>query len=261
MSRVTIDITSKHYQGAPVPVIQDMKMNIAESEFISIVGPSGAGKSTLLNIIAGLDTDYTGEVCVGNDDNDKKVARIAYVFQSPRLLPWLTVEDNLKLVLKGDVESETKIDRVLTSVGLADRAKSFPDELSGGMQRRVSLARAFVVQPTLLLLDEPFVSVDAPTAKILRELLLSLWQETKPTVIFVSHVLQEALALADRVVFLSSSPAKVVYETAMQITRPRLPGDAQLVDLQQKILNEHPDLLSGLVVEQKGEANAESNES
>ena len=261
MKEVLINIKSKYYRGVSEAVIKDLRIYIKPGEFVSLVGPSGAGKTTLLNIVAGLDKNFSGEVSAGGARSDEmsnekissdQQSRIGYVFQTPRLLPWLTVGENLKLVLHGEPGGdasgdEEKIMHVLHSVGLDTRKDSFPGALSGGMQRRVALARAFVIQPTLLLLDEPFVSVDAPTAERLRELLMSLWQETQPTVILVSHLLQEASAIADRVIFLSAGPAKVVHETSLDTARPRRPEDAQVVALHDRLLKEHPGLLSGLV--------------
>lgn len=251
MKEVVINIKSKHYPGVAEPVLKDLIIRIKSGEFVSLVGPSGAGKTTLLNIVAGLDKNFSGQVNTGGNKKEKissdQQSRVAYVFQTPRLLPWLTVEENLKLVLPGEPGDEEKIIHVLKSVGLDTRRDSFPGALSGGMQRRVALARAFVIQPALLLLDEPFVSVDAPTAERLRELLMTLWQETQPTVILVSHLLQEAIALADRVIFLSAGPAKVVHETSLDTARPRRPGDAQVVALHDRLLKEHPGLLSGLI--------------
>jgi len=251
VKEVAINIKSKHYPGVTDPVLKDLRILIKSGELVSLVGPSGAGKTTLLNIVAGLDNNYSGEVITGGGNNDEigsgEQSRVGYVFQTPRLLPWLTVEENLKLVLRGESGDEEKIIHVLHSVGLDTRRDSFPGALSGGMQRRVALARAFVIQPTLLLLDEPFVSVDAPTAERLRELLLKLWEQTQPTVILVSHVLQEAIALADRVIFLSAGPAKVVYETSLDTARPRRPEDAQVVALHDRLLKEYPGLLSGLM--------------
>ena len=256
MKDFAIKIKSKYYPGVSEPVLKDLMISIKSGEFVSLVGPSGAGKTTLLNIIAGLDKNFSGQISTGADNNNEIISdhqsRVGYVFQTPRLLPWLTVEDNLKLVLHGEPGSdepgdEEKIIHVLQSVGLETRRDSFPGALSGGMQRRVALARAFVIQPTLLLLDEPFVSVDAPTAERLRELLMTLWQETQPTVILVSHLLQEAIALADRVIFLSAGPAKVVHETSLDTARPRRPEDAQVVALHDRLLKEHPGLLSGQI--------------
>lgn len=266
MKEVAINIKSKYYPGVSEAVIKDLVIHIKSGEFVSLVGPSGAGKTTLLNIVAGLDKNFSGQVNTGGASSDEmsndeissdQQSRVGYVFQTPRLLPWLTVEENLKLVLHGEPGrdepgcdksgDEEKIIHVLQSVGLDTRKDSFPGALSGGMQRRVALARAFVIQPTLLLLDEPFVSVDAPTAERLRELLMTLWQETQPTVILVSHLLQEAIALADRVIFLSAGPAKVVHETSLDTARPRRPEDAQVVALHDSLLKEYPGLLSGLV--------------
>jgi len=165
-------------------------------------------------------------------------------------MPWLTVIDNLTLVLDKGTDSVERVRNLLHEVGLADKEQSFPNQLSGGMQRRVSLARAFVMRPELLLMDEPFLSLDAPTAARLRRLLLTLWGELHPTVLFVTHHLREALALADRVLFLSSSPGRVVLEVSVQLPRPRELEEARIGELHDRLLAQYPDLLSGLVEEE-----------
>src|ERR687897_1267451 len=170
---------------------------------MALFGPSGCGKSTLLNLVAGLDSDFAGEVLL------PEPARIAYVFQEPRLLPWLTVEDNLALVLADDPQSDAKIAQWLGEMGLADVRAVFPTRLSLGMARRVALARAFIIQPTLLLMDEPFVSLDEPTADRLRRLLLDALRAHPATVLFVTHNLREAITLADRIALLTPAPARV----------------------------------------------------
>jgi len=169
-------------------------------------------------------------------------------------MPWLTVMDNLMLVLDKSTDSVERIRQLLREVGLADVEQSFPNQLSGGMQRRVSLARAFAMRPELLLMDEPFLSLDAPTAARLRQLLLTLWGELHPTVLFVTHHLREALALADRVLFLSSSPARVVLEVPVQLPRPRELRDTGIGELHDHLLAQYPELLSGLVEEEKQSA-------
>ena len=215
------------------------------------MGPSGAGKSTLLNIISGLDRDLDGEVQVDGQPLHPGGAatpvRIGFVFQEPRLMPWLTVLDNLLLVLDKEPQSVARCRHLLSEVGLAEVEHAFPSQLSGGMQRRVALARAFAVRPELLLMDEPFLSLDAPTAARLRDLLLTLWGELRPTVLFVTHHLREALALAERVLFLSRGPGRVVLEVPVHLARPRQLDDASVGELHDRLLAQYPDLLSGLV--------------
>jgi len=173
--------------------LRDFRLQAQPGEFVAIVGPSGAGKSTLLKIISGLDSAYAGQVQLPAQ------SQVGFMFQEPRLMPWLTVEQNLMLVNK--TLTGARLTEALNRVGLKDCATLYPGQLSGGMQRRVALVRAFSVSPQLLLMDEPFQSLDAPNAEQLRAYLLELWQATRPTVLFVTHNLSEALSLADRVVF------------------------------------------------------------
>jgi NitT/TauT family transport system ATP-binding protein len=185
-------------------VIQDLTLELRPQGFMALFGPSGCGKTTLLNLIAGLDTDFAGEIGL------PEPARIGYMFQEPRLLPWLTVEDNLQLVLADEPASAAKIDAWLAEMGLADVRAVFPTRLSLGMARRVALARAFIIRPTLMLMDEPFVSLDEPTAERLRRLLLATLDAHPATVVFVTHNLREAIMLADRIALLSPVPARVL---------------------------------------------------
>lgn len=244
-----IDIVRKTYPATNVAALENLRFSVEAGEFLAIVGPSGAGKSTLLNIISGLDRDLEGKTMLGGQTlhtNGVSHAQIGFIFQESRLMPWLSALDNLRLVLGQDDAGTQRARSLLQDVGLADREDAFPGQLSGGMQRRIALARAFAQRPSLLLMDEPFVSLDAPTAERLRELLLTLWTETKPTVLFVTHNLREALALADRVLFLSGSPGRVVLEQPITLARPRHPEDDDVSALHNQLLNEHPDLLSGL---------------
>jgi NitT/TauT family transport system ATP-binding protein len=169
-------------------------------------------------------------------------------------MPWLTVLDNLKLVLGHDPAATTRARRLLHDVGLEEVADAYPGRLSGGMQRRVALARAFAVEPELLLLDEPLVSLDAPTASRLRRLLVELWQGARPAVLYVTHELREALAVADRVLFLSPGPGRVVLELPVDLRRPREPGDAAVGDLHDRILRQHPEILAGAADRSRDEA-------
>lgn len=250
MNRLEVRVERKLYPGTGVTALQGLKFSAAPGEFLCFVGPSGAGKSTLLNVIGGLDKLVDGDVRVDGGPLHPKGAepraRIGYMFQDPRLIPWLTALDNLCLVLDRNGESAAQARHLLKEVGLADNEKTFPGQLSGGMQRRLALARAFVVRPALMLMDEPFVSLDAPTAMRLRGLLLELWHELRPTVLFVTHNLREALALADRVLFLSGSPGRVVLELPVDIPRPRDLEDHRITALRDRVLSQHPDLLSGL---------------
>ena len=191
-------------------VIEDLTLDVPANTFLALFGPSGCGKTTTLNLLAGLDDDFEGEI------SRPEPARIAYVFQEPRLLPWRTVEDNLRLVLGRP--DEVLIEEWLHAMGLADVRKVFPTRLSLGMARRVALARAFVIRPTLLLMDEPFVSLDEPTAQRLRALLLETLRTHRATVVFVTHNLREAIMLADRIALLSPAPTTLLREVDILLT-------------------------------------------
>lgn len=248
MNRLRVDIRRKIYPGTARPVLEELRFAASGGEILAIVGPSGAGKSTLLHIVAGLDRAVDGAVEIDSQRahrNGQPSIRIGMMFQGSRLMPWLTVLDNVRLVLGRDSKSAGQAEQLITDVGLADVKGSYPGQLSGGMQRRVALARAFAVRPQLLLLDEPLVSLDAPTASRLRRYLLDLWWESRPTVLYVTHELREALAVADRVLFLSSGPGRVVLELPVDISRPREPGEAAIGALQDRLLAAHPELLSG----------------
>ena len=250
MNHLDVNIRRKRYVGAGAAAVETLRFSAFPGEFVAIVGPSGAGKSTLLNIISGLDRDLDGEVQVDGQPlhpGGATPVRIGFVFQEPRLMPWLTVLDNLLLVLDKEPQSVARCRHLLSEVGLAEVEHAFPNQLSGGMQRRVALARAFAVRPELLLMDEPFLSLDAPTAARLRTLLLTLWGELRPTVLFVTHHLREAIALAERVLFLSKGPGRVVLEVPVQLPRPRQLDDASVGELHDRLLAQYPDLLSGLV--------------
>ncbi len=236
MNTLSVTVSAKHYPNGHC-AIRNLAFSAAPGEFVAIVGPSGAGKTTLLKIISGLDTAYDGSLELAQQ------TRVGFMFQEPRLMPWLTVADNLALVDKhvsGDVLAQA-----LERVGLKDCAGLFPQQLSGGMQRRVALLRAFLIAPQLLLMDEPFQSLDGPTAEQLRTQLCTLWQASRPTVLFVTHHLAEALSLADRVLFLSAGPSHIALDFAVSLPRPRGLESAAVQQLVQQLQQDYPDLLKG----------------
>ncbi len=194
-------------------VLKDIKLDIAPRSFVVLTGPSGAGKSTLLNIVAGLDDDYEGEVIFARPD-----ARLGYVFQTPRLLPWRTVEENIALALPEGDPRLAEIPEMIEQVGLDGFATQYPERLSLGMQRRAALARGFIIEPDILLMDEPFVSLDDPTAQGLRELLIGLWNRRPTTVLFVTHDRTEAVMLATRILRLSATSATIVEDEDVRLS-------------------------------------------
>ncbi len=221
MTRLEIDIVEKTYPAqsgkAAHTALSALDFQVPDGQFLCLVGPSGCGKTTLLNLIGGLDKGYEGSIRFGESAMER---RIGFMFQAPRLMPWLTVLENVQLVAKSNSDGERGRE-LLVHMGLADVLDAYPATLSGGMRRRVALARAFAIEPQLLLLDEPFVSLDQPIAERLRTLLLDLWQTRPTTVLFVTHDVREALSLADRILFLSSTPGRLVHDMEVSLPRPR----------------------------------------
>ncbi|HEX9647776.1 MAG TPA: ABC transporter ATP-binding protein [Alphaproteobacteria bacterium] len=236
-------------------VIEGLGFEVPAGEFVCIVGPSGCGKTTMLNIIAALDGDATARVRFA-DGTSLAQARIGYMFQTPRLLPWATVRENVAIVLDGDAGGDGRVEALLERMELGDCLNEYPNRLSGGMQRRVALARAFVAEPSLLLLDEPFVSLDVPVGNRLRSMLLDLWSARPTTVLFVTHDLREAIYLADRILFLSRGPARVILDTRVPIPRPRGAEDSRIESFRQQLLTQDESLLHGLVSEDAEDTDA-----
>lgn len=253
MISLTVDIRKKVY-GNGTCAIENLAFSAQPGEFVAIVGPSGAGKTTLLRLIAGLDQQMDGTIACNTGASQAQAAgpRTGFMFQEPRLIPWLTVQQNLELVLaphaQAAVPDRAQLQHMLAQVGLQQCGLMFPDQLSGGMQRRVALLRAFIIAPGLLLMDEPFQSLDAPTADQLRGLLQDLWQRTRPTVLFVTHSLREALSLADRILFLSARPSGIIFDYAVNLPRPRAIEDLSVQQLHESLLEQFPQLLEGLML-------------
>ncbi len=245
-----IEIREKRFPARPPGTdciaLRDLRFHVASGEFVCLVGPSGCGKSTLLNIINGLDRAVQGRVRL---NGEVITGGIGTMFQNPRLMPWLSALDNVRLVMENTAAATRRSRELLVAVGLAEFANAYPGQLSGGMQRRVALARAFAIQPRLLLLDEPFVSLDAPVANRLRNLLLERWRQHAGIVLFVTHDLREALMLADRVLFLSAGPGRVVLDYRVPLTREQRAGERTLESLHEELLTTHPDLLAGLMTD------------
>jgi ABC-type nitrate/sulfonate/bicarbonate transport system ATPase subunit len=232
MSGIRVDVHAKHFPdttGTGLRKVLDALHFAAEKgEFLAIVGPSGCGKTTLLNLIAGLDLAYEGNVELPVASG-KDMPAIGYVFQNPRLLPWRTVLENIRLVLEHPGKKAPLVEALLEEAGLSEFEDAYPGKLSLGQCRRAAIVRAFATEPDLLLMDEPFVSLDATTAGRLRQLLLRIWQARPTTVLFVTHDLDEAIALADRILVLSDVPATVVADVPVTIPREKR-MDAAAID-------------------------------
>lgn len=222
-----VSMTYDNGTGTPIKALKNIDFNIYEGEFISLLGPSGCGKSTLLRIIADLLHPTEGEVIInGRTPRQVRLAKqYGMVFQSPVLYDWRTVRKNvcLPLELMGvkKAEQRERADAMLEMVGLQDYADHYPYQLSGGMQQRVGIARALALNPKILLMDEPFSALDEFTREKLNEDLLDIWQKTNKTVIFVTHNIQEAIFLSDRVCVLSPHPGRISAIVDVTLPRPR----------------------------------------
>ena len=224
---VKIDHVEKIYQGrsGEVVALNGVDMEIRENEFVCVVGPSGCGKSTLLNIIAGLERPTSGRVCVKGKEVVNPGSERGVIFQQYALFPWLTVKKNVKfgLKLRGVKEPELSAiaDKYIRLVGLEEFGDSYPKELSGGMKQRVAIARAYAVNPEILLMDEPFGALDAQTRTQLQTELLETWEKEKKTCFFITHDVEEAIILAQRVVIMSARPGRVKEIVPVNIPYPR----------------------------------------
>jgi ABC-type nitrate/sulfonate/bicarbonate transport system, ATPase component len=225
--KVKIDNVKKIYKGrnGEIVALNGVSFDITENEFICVVGPSGCGKSTLLNIIAGLGTPTSGKVFVDNKEVVGTGTERGVVFQQYALFPWLTVRKNIEFGLKLkklDKQDITEItNRYLDMVDLREFAESYPKELSGGMKQRVAIARAYAVNPEVLLLDEPFGALDAQTRTQLQSELLKTWEKEKKTCFFITHDVDEAIILAQRVIIMSARPGRVKEIVDINIPYPR----------------------------------------
>ncbi len=224
--------------GTSTPVFDDISLTVDRGEFVAILGPSGCGKSTILRLIAGLEQPTAGQVAIGGREVSVTDDRCAVVFQEPRLLPWRTVSANVALGArrrKGD--QRHRVRALLDEVGLADTAKAWPHQLSGGMAQRVALARGLAAEPDVLLLDEPFAALDALTRLKMQDLLLQVREHHPQTVVLVTHDIDEALHLADRIVILGDTPARVVATHRIPAPRPRERSNPTIGRLRDDILH------------------------
>lgn len=224
---LTITNVSKRFvtRHRQVQTLENVSLSIQEGEFVCLLGPSGCGKSTLLNIVAGLETACGGAIYLG-DDEVKTVGRErAMMFQEAALFPWLTVVENVEFGLKmagvPKGKARNRAEQALKMVHLSRFAKSYVHELSGGMRQRVALARALVLDCRVLLMDEPFAALDSQTKEVMLLELQRVWMETKKTIIFVTHNVEEALLLADRILVMSSNPGTIKREFRIHLARPR----------------------------------------
>jgi len=231
--KLQIDTLTKRYyverEGRQVLALSDVSLSVDDGEFVAIVGPSGCGKTTLLNIVAGLLTYDTGSVSIDGETIRGPGVNRAVVFQHSSLLPWRTIAGNVRYGMELHKRFDAaavrdRTDAFITLVGLAGFERHYPSELSGGMQQRVNLARALASDPAVLLMDEPFAALDAQTREHMQLELLKIWSHSRKTVIFITHQINEAIYLADRVVVMSPRPGHVKGVFAVPFDRPRALG-------------------------------------
>lgn len=223
-----IEVTgaSKRYPNGLL-ALDDVELDVAEGEVVALIGRSGCGKSTLLRLVAGLESPTGGSIRIAGHSVTGPDRSAGLVFQEPRLMPWLTVERNVGFGLEPGLRNGSDVSEAIARVGLTEFAAALPKELSGGMAQRVAIARALVTKPPVLLLDEPFSALDAFTRIDLQQHLRDVWDWYRPTMLLVTHDIDEALVLADRVAVLGGSPGTVHYELTVDLRRPRDRSDGE----------------------------------
>ena len=236
---LTIAALAKTYPNGTL-ALDGLDLEVGAGEILGIVGGSGCGKSTLLRLIAGLDRPSAGALSLNGQAITAPRAEIGVVFQEPRLMPWLRIAGNVGFGIRAltATERERRVAEALARVGLADAAGRWPRELSGGMAQRVALARALVAKPSVLLLDEPFSALDALTRADLQDHLLDLWAYDRPTMVLVTHDIEEALVLADRVVVMRGRPGRVQSAVIPHLARPRDRGSSEFQSWKQRLMAE-----------------------
>lgn len=231
------------YDGSKL-ALAGVDLDVGQTEFVAVLGPSGCGKSTLLQVLSGLLEPVSGRATIAGQDVTTGSAdrpRVGYVFQDHRLLPWRTVAQNIELVLAAaripKDEWAERIDRYLTMLQIRSYADAWPMRLSGGQRQRVSIARALAIDPAVVLMDEPFSTLDEVTARLMRQQLVELWQESRHAIVFVTHSIREAVYLADRILVLTKGPATLLEEVEVPIPRPRRYEDPRLTQLESDIVD------------------------
>ena len=237
------DLTRSYVRedGSVLYAIEGINLDIFQEEFICVLGPSGCGKTTFLRTIAGLDNATSGKILLEGEEIRGPNPKVGIVFQEYSLFPWRNVIDNVAFGLErqgiGREERYRRSQPYLDLVGLSQFSQSYPSELSGGMRQRVAVARALAIEPEILLMDEPFGALDAQTRNLLQKELLEIWQKTKKTIIFVTHSVDEAVYLADRLVVLTPRPGRVCEIVPIDLDRPRNRTSAEFAQVRRKVLD------------------------
>lgn len=220
-------------------VFKDLSLTVEPGEFVSLLGPSGCGKSTLLNIVAGLDQSTSGKVKVGDTTIKEPGSDRGVVFQEAALMPWLTVLENVMFAINKKMKKEEAKEhatKYLKLVHLSKFLHSYPHELSGGMKQRVAIARALSMDPKVLLMDEPFGALDEQTRMMLHKEVQYIWEETKKTILFVTHNIRESILLSDRIVLMGTRPGGIRKIYTVDLPRPRVPASPEFIQLEQDIM-------------------------
>jgi NitT/TauT family transport system ATP-binding protein len=235
-----LDVAITHRYGT-LTVHDDLRFQVRENEFVCIAGPSGCGKTTLLDVLSGILVPTQGRVLIDGEPANPKRQAISFVFQEPSTLPWLTVWDNIATGLRIRKASKEAVragvEEIIDVVGLRGFERYYPHQISGGMKQRVAIARAFATRADLILMDEPFVSLDQPTRERMQQEVLDIWQHHKRTIIFVTHNLEEAVFLGDRVIVLSAKPARILADIPITLERPRDPLSAEFTELRARCVH------------------------
>ena len=247
-----INIKEKNFinklDNSKINVLKNIDIKINSKEFVCIVGPSGCRKTTLMNIIGGLISADKQNIKLNGKTKKDIEENISYVFQSSRLLPWLTVRENIELVSQKKTNIENDINGLLNNFGLSEFIDFYPKAISGGMRRKVSLARALINKPSILLMDEPFVSLDQPTSENLYDVLINYWKMKPITIILITHSLKEALLLSERILFFSKKPGTVVFDYKVKSNRNPLTIDNKNVSTEYNNLKKkYPKILDGII--------------
>jgi len=220
-------------------VLDEISFNVAEGEFLSIVGPTGCGKTTFLNTLSKLIPATAGDIFIDGEVADPKKHHLSFVFQEPTCLPWRTVRQNVAYGMEvkhvPKAEMDRKLDQIMNLVGLADCGNLYPNQVSASMLQRIAVARAFAVNPDLLLMDEPYGQLDVKLRYYLEDELVRLWEQLKSTVIFVTHNIEEAVYVSERILILSNKPAKIKAEVKVDLPRPRSLIDPRLVEIRKEV--------------------------
>lgn len=234
-----VDVIGLTKRFGDLLVLDNINFTVGKGEFLAIVGPTGCGKTTFLNLLSKLTPASEGRILVDGSEADPKHHNLAFVFQEPSSLPWLTVRQNVEfgMRVKGipAAERQRRLDRILELVGLTDCADLFPNQISASMEQRVAVSRAFATDPDLLLMDEPYGQLDVKLRFYLEDELVRLWQDLGATVIFVTHNIEEAIYVAERILVLTNKPTTVKAEVMIDLPRPRSSIDDDFIDIRKRV--------------------------